>query len=92
MRLQLVGFLKKITGPLFFLILVAAAAHFFELFALRSFESEVTLEAKATGHSTPVAVAKQRCSTNPESLGRRTLRCIRLFILQTKPQYLLETP
>ena len=39
---------------------------FFELFALRSFECEVTLEARTTRHSTPAAVAKQRYSTNPK--------------------------
>ena len=39
---------------------------FFELFALRSFDCEVTLEARTARHSTPAAVAKQRYSTNPE--------------------------
>ena len=66
-RLQLVDF--YFYGTAFFVILVADAAHvfdFFELFALRSFECEVTLEARTTRHSTPAAVAKQRYSTNPE--------------------------
>ena len=52
-----------------FFILVAGCCpfcDFFELFALRSFDCEVTLEARTTRHSTPAAVAKQRYSTNPE--------------------------
>ena len=64
-RLQPIGFL--LLRDCFVLILVAAAAHLKnELFALRSFECEVTLEARTTRHSTPAAVAKQRYSTNPE--------------------------
>ena len=65
-RLQLVGVLRD-----FFLIPVAAACPFFdvfELFALRSFGCEVIFEARTTRHCTPAAVAKQRYSTNPQRI------------------------
>ena len=61
-RLQLVGFLLLRDRIYFF----NPGFDFFDLFALKSFECEVTLEARTTRHSTSAAVAKQRYSTNPE--------------------------